>query len=204
MPRRKLRKGRSLEIHEPEWEPLLNFAPDHVGDFMWMFAVELTDGSRLQAYKHYWTRGYLHLDNEGRAFVYAGKERYEEVNPPWLLTRVLGVELERRYSVRQNVWPEEPIIRFARSATRHRISKERALYVIEHCGFQVVERRRGEGPGSGPDKRVFFLGDDLEGVALEVVAAEFEEEEEEFLVIHAMNVRARFLALYEEAKEWRK
>jgi hypothetical protein len=201
MPRRKLRKGRMLPIYEPEWEPLLNFAPDHVGDFMWMFAVELTDGTRLQAYKHYWTRNYLHLDTGGRAFIYAGKERYEEVNPPWLFTRILGVELEERYSVRQNVWPEEPRIRFARSATRHRISRERSLYVVEQCGIQFIKRRRSEGR-HGPDKHVLFLGDDLEGVAIEVLAAE--DMEEEFTVIHAMNLRRKFAGLYEEAKAWRR
>lgn len=190
-----------LSAREPEWEPLLNFAPDHVVDFMWMYAVELTDGTRVQAYKHYWTRDYLHLDNEGRAFIYVGKERYEEVNPPWLLRMVLRVELEERYSVRQNVWPEEPIIRFARSATKHRISRERSLYVIEQCGFQVVKRRRSESL-YGPDKHVLFLGDDLEGVALEVLAAE--NVEEAFTVIHAMNLRNKYLGLYEEAKEWRK
>ena len=191
-----------LRVDEPEWEPLLNFAPDHVGDFMLMYAVELTDGTRLQAYKHYWTRDYLHLDDEGRAFIYAGKERYEEVNPPWLLRLVLREELERRYSVRQNVWPEKPVIHFARSATKHRISRERSLHVIEHCGFQVIERRRSENFANGPDKRVFFFGDDLEGVRLEVVAVE--SEEEEFTVIHAMNLRNRFLALYEEAREWQR
>jgi hypothetical protein len=190
-----------LSAREPEWEPLLNFAPDHVVDFMWMYPVELTDGTRLEAYKHYWTRDYLHLDNDGRAFIYAGKERYEEVNPPWLLRQILGVELEERYSVRQNVWPGEPIIRFARSATKHRISRERSLYVVEQCGFQVIERRRSENP-HGPDKHVLFLGDDLEGVALEVLAAE--SEEEEFTVIHAMNLRHKFVGLYEEAREWRK
>jgi hypothetical protein len=188
-----------LSAREPEWEPLLNFAPDHVMDFMWMFAVVLTDGTRLQAYKHYWTRDYLHLDNEGRAFIYAGNDRYEEVNPPWLLTRILGVELEERYSVRQNVWPVELSIRFA---TRHRISRERSLYVIQQCGMQFVERRRSEGAGSRADKHVLFLGDDLEGVALEVLTAE--NEEEEFTVIHAMNLRNRFLGMYEEAKEWRR
>ena len=191
-----------LSLDEPEWEPLLNLAPDHVVDFMWMYAVELTDGTRLQAYKHYWTRNYLHLDSEGRAFIYAGKERYEEVNPPWLLRLVLRVELEERYSVRQNVWPDEPRIRFARSATKHRISRERSLYVIGQCGMQFVERRRGENWGDGPDKHVLFLGDDLEGVALEVLAAE--SEEEGFTVIHAMNLRSKFLGMYEEAKEWRR
>jgi hypothetical protein len=191
-----------LSAGKPEWEPLLNFAPDHVGDFMWMFAVVLTDGTRLQAYKHYWTRDYLHLDNEGRTFVYAGNDRFEEVNPPWLLRRILRVELEERYSVRQNVWPEEPRISFARSATRHRISRERSLYVVKRCGFQLVKRRRSDGPWGHADKHVLFLGDDLEGVALEVLAAE--NLEEEFTVIHAMNLRDRYLGLYEEAKEWRK
>ena len=190
-----------LSAHEPEWEPLLNFAPDHVGDFMWMYGLQLTDGTRVQAYKHYWTRNYLHLDDEGRAFVYVGKERYEEVNPPWLLHHVLEEELERRYSVRHNVWPDEPIIRFARSATKHRISRERSLYVIEQCGFQIVERRRSENFSNGPDKRVYFFGDDLEGVRLEVVAAQTEEE---FTVIHVMNLRDKFLEMYEEAREWRR
>lgn len=111
------------------------------------------------------------------------------------------MELEERYSVRQNVWPEEPLIHFARSATKHRISKERSLYVIEQCGFQSVKRRRSEGL-HGPDKHVLFLGDDLEGVALEVLAAE--NVEEEFTVIHAMNLRSTHLGMYEEAKEWRK
>jgi hypothetical protein len=190
-----------LSVRDPEWEPLLNFAPDHVVDFMWMYTVQLTDGSRLQAYKHYWTRDYLHLDNEGRAFIDVGKDRYEEVNPPWLVRRILREELERRYSVRQNVWPEDPVIYFARAATKHRISRERSLYVIECCGMQFIKRRRSESRG-GPDKHVLFLGDDLEGVALEVLAAE--NEEEEFTVIHAMNLRDKYLELYEEAKEWRR
>lgn len=191
-----------LSLREPEWEPLLNLAPDHVGAFMWMYALQLTDGTRLQAYKHYWTRNYLHLDDEGRAFVYVGNERYEEVNPPWLLHQVLEEELEQRYSVRHNVWPDEPIIGFARSATKHRISRERSLCVVERCGFQIVERRRSQDFSNGPDKRVYFLGDDLEGVRLEVVAAQTGEEE--FTVIHAMNLRPKFLELYEEAREWRR
>jgi hypothetical protein len=188
-----------LSVREPEWEPLLNFAPDHVVDFMWMYAAELSDGTRLQAYKHSWTRDYLHLDDEGRAFIYVGRDRYEEVNPPWLLTHVLRDEREPHYNVRQNVWPDDPIIRFARSATKHRISRERSLYVIEHCGIQIIDRRRA---GIAADQRVLFLGDDLEGVALEVMAAE--NVEEEFTVIHAMNLRNKYLRLYEEAKEWRK
>lgn len=192
-----------LKVDAPEWEPLLNLAPDHVVDFMWMYAVQLTDGTRIQAYKHYWTRRYLHLSDDGRAFAFVPKTRYEEVNPPWLLMRVLRAELdpELRYSVRQNVWPEEARITFARSATKHRISRERSLYVIEHCGIQLVDRFWSPDT-SNVERRVYFLGDDLEEVALEIVAAE--SEQEDFRVIHAMELRKHFRALYEEARSWAK
>ncbi|HEX6781027.1 MAG TPA: hypothetical protein VF125_03245 [Solirubrobacterales bacterium] len=203
MPAPKPQRGKILQVEAPEWEPLLNLAPDHVGDFMWMGTVQLTDGTRLQMYKHYWTRGYLHLSEDGRAFVFVPKTRYEEVNPPWLLMRVLRqvVDPELRYSVRQNVWPEEAEIKFARSATKHRISRERSLHVVEHCGFQLVKRNWNRA-SSGLDRRVAFLGDDLEGVALEVMAAE--RDEEHFLVIHAMDLRKVHRGLYEEARKWAK
>jgi hypothetical protein len=196
-------RGKILRVDAPEWEPLLNLAPDHVADFMWMGTVQLTDGTRLQMYKHYWRRRYLHLSEDGRAFVFVPKTRYEEVNPPWLLMRVLGKELDAdlRYSVRQNVWPEEARITFARSATKHRISRERSLCVVERCGLQLVERQWN--PSSArPDRRVVFLGVDLEGVELEVMAAE--RDEEEFLVIHAMDLGDRHRGLYEEARAWQK
>jgi len=197
------KRGRILRVDAPEWEPLLNLAPDHVVDFMWMGTVQLTDGTRIQAYKHYWTRDYLHLSEDGRAFVFVPKTRYEEVNPPWLLMRVLGTELNPglRYSVRHNVWPREARISFARSATKHRISRERSLYVIEKCGLQFIERRRNAA-GPGVDQRVGFFGNDLEGVALEVIAVELDDEE--FMVIHAMDLHGRHRLFYEEAKSWRK
>ena len=203
MPSRKAIRGRILKVHAPEWEPLLSLAPDHVDDFMWMGTVQLNDGTRLQMYKHYRTRDYLHLAEDGRAFVYVPKTRYEEVNPPWLMMRVLRqlVDPELRYSVRQNVWPEEARISFARSATKHRISRERSLYVIEHCGFQLVNRYRRPAH-SDVSQRIVFVGDDLERVALEVVAVE--EDDEEFVVIHAMNMRKRFRGFHEEARQWAK
>ncbi len=204
MPAPKPIRGKLLRVDAPEWEPLLNLAPDHVVDFMWMGTVQLVDGTRLQMYKHYWTRHYLHLADDGRAFVFVPKTRYEEVNPPWLLMRVLRKELdpEGLYSVRQNVWPEDARITFARSATKHRISRERSLYVIEHCGLQIVKYRHRIAASSAVDQRVVFIGDDLEGVALEVIA--IEEDEEAFVVIHAMNMRKRFRGVYEEVRQWAK
>lgn len=202
MPQKPIR-GKWLRVDAPEWEPLLSLAPDHVVDFMWMGTVQLVDGTRLQVYKHYWTRRYLHLSEDGRAFVFVPKTRYEEVNPPWLLMHVLRKELdpEGRYSVRQNVWPEDARITFARSATKHRISRQRSLHVIEHCGLQLVDRFRNQ-VTHDLDRKVYFLGDDLEKVALEVVAVE--SWGEDFRVIHAMELRQRFAVLYEEARAWAK
>ncbi|HWO84705.1 MAG TPA: hypothetical protein VNM38_13080 [Solirubrobacterales bacterium] len=203
MPARQAIRGRILKVDAPEWEPLLNLAPDHVVDFMWMGAALLADGTRIQVYKHYWTRDYLHLADDGRAFVFVPKTRYEEVNPPWLLMRVLRKmpDPEGRWSVRQNIWPEEAKVTFARSATKHRISRQRSLHIIEHCGIQLVDRAWDRGI-PGIERRVVFVGDDLEGVALEVIAAE--EDEEAFVVIHAMNMRKRFRGLYEEVRKWEK
>jgi hypothetical protein len=197
-------RGRPLRVDAPEWEPLLNLAPDHVDDFMWMYSVALADGTRLQAYKHYWTRDYLHVSQDGRTFVFVPKTRYQEVNPEWLLERVLGEELKPYfigYSVRQNSWPEKGTIRFARSSTKHRIARQRSAHVVENCGLQFIRRERNRAD-NGVDFRILFLGDDLEGIPLEVVAVQLEELE--FLVIHAMQMRDRFGMLYEEARRWRR
>lgn len=138
-----------------------------------------------------------------RAFVFVPETRYEEVSTPWMLMHVLRKELdpEDRYSVRQNVWPEEADITFARSATKHRISRQRSLYVIEHCGLQIVDRFWNP-VTADLDRKVYFLGEDLEEVALEVVAVE--SWEEDYRVIHAMELRKRFGAYYEEARAWAK
>jgi hypothetical protein len=81
--------GRMLQHETPNWRPLENLAPDDLEDFMWMHEVELDGGARLQAYKHYWTRRYLHLDGEGRAFVFLDNGAYRQVAPCWLLELVL-------------------------------------------------------------------------------------------------------------------
>lgn len=83
---------------KPEWGPLEELAADHADEFMWMFEVELESGLRLYAYKHIETRKYLHLDKEGRAFVYIWPEKigkgdepgaYREVDPQRILSEVL-------------------------------------------------------------------------------------------------------------------
>jgi len=204
MPKKRGKRGKSLPVRAPEWEPILNLAPDHVDDFMWMYAVELADGTRLQVYKHYWTRNALHLDKEGRAFVFLEPNRYEEVEPTRLLARVLrGVALSEMPAnfVGHNYETGETELRWTRSATRHRITRERSRYLIEHCGLWFWRRanRRPSDFGRRQD-RIRFFGDDASGVALEVFAAVLAGEE--LVVIHAMELRDRNRGLYEEAKRW--
>jgi hypothetical protein len=79
-------------IDNSNWAPLLELAPDDIGGFMWMFEAGLEDGTPLQAYKHRWTRRYLFLTADGRAFDEIRPGRYEEVEPRLLLEVVLGVE----------------------------------------------------------------------------------------------------------------
>jgi len=206
MPKKERKRGKSLPVRAPEWEPILSLASDHIDDFMWMYSVELTDGTRLQVYKHYWTRNVLHLDNEGRAFVDIGGNRYEEVAPSRLLSRVLrGGSLSEMPAsfVGHNYAIGKSELQWTRSATRHRIGRERSCHVIEHCGLWLWRRAVPQPPDFGHRQdRILFFGDDASGEPLEVFATE--SAEGEILVIHAMALRDRYRGLYEEAKRWRR
>jgi hypothetical protein len=92
-------------------------------------------------------------------------------------------------------------VRFARSATKHRISKESIGYVIAHCGLSF-EVSPPTGQNEVLDRRLVYLGDDVTGRALEVIAVEGREGE--LIVIHAMPLRAKYRPQYEEAKQWRR
>lgn len=92
-------------------------------------------------------------------------------------------------------------LKWARSAGRHRISRERSRYVIEHCGLRF-EQPPPAGAPADADPRLVYLGDDANGVALEVMAIELEGGG--LLVIHAMPLRDWYREQYEEAKKWRR
>lgn len=92
-------------------------------------------------------------------------------------------------------------LRWARSATRHRIARERSRYVLEHCGLRF-EQPPPAGAPAGAEPRLVYLGDDADGVALEVMAVELEDGS--LLVIHAMALRDRYRERYEEAKKWQR
>lgn len=55
-------------------------------------------------------------------------------------------------------------------------------------------------PGSADD-RLLYLGDDEDGMALEVMGVELKDGT--LYVIHAMPLRPKYRQEYEEAKEWR-
>lgn len=62
-----------------------------------------------------------------------------------------------------------------------------------------------EPPADSPENaspRLVFLGDDEDGVGLEVMAVELEDDS--LLVIHAMPLRDRYREQYEEARKWRR
>lgn len=92
-------------------------------------------------------------------------------------------------------------LKWARAATKHRISRERSRYVIEHCGLRFEQDPPADAPENA-SSRLVFLGDDEEGVALEVMAVELEDGTQ--FVIHAMPLRARYRKQYEEAEKWRR
>lgn len=92
-------------------------------------------------------------------------------------------------------------LQWARAATKHRISRERSRYVIEHCGLRFEQEPPADAPVD-TTSRLVLLGDDADGVALEVMAVELEDES--LLVIHAMPLRDRYRDQYEEAKRWRR
>jgi hypothetical protein len=73
--------GKVIQHEDPLWDPLVAaVGGHHAGWFMWMFEIELDDGSRVHAYKHVSTRCYMHLSTGGRAFTYQGEGRYREID----------------------------------------------------------------------------------------------------------------------------
>ncbi|MGN6201664.1 MAG: hypothetical protein ACTHNY_04595 [Solirubrobacterales bacterium] len=200
------RKGQVLQFDHPVWEPLENLAFEHAGEFMWMHEVELEDGTRLHAYKHWETRRYLHLDHGGRAFVFIWDEsrdvddlsEYEEVDPRWLLEVVLAKPEDRGSFLGQYVSSQYKCLRWARSATRHRISRKRIRFVIEHSFLIFHEDPPLDRPGARA-RRLVFLGEDPQQIPLEVMAVEVSNGN--LKVIHAMELRSRYRSAYEEVRK---
>lgn len=90
-------------------------------------------------------------------------------------------------------------MRFARAATRHRVSKDSIRHVIANYSVRFEEPPpAGRDDEEVPDTRVVFLGDDPQGNPLEVMVIELPNGG--LLVIHAMSLRNKYRTRYEEAK----
>jgi hypothetical protein len=89
-------------------------------------------------------------------------------------------------------------VRFARAATRHRVSKDRIRHVI--ANFHLRFEEPPPAGGRARATRIVYLGEDAQGQVLEVMAVEADNHE--MLVIHAMPLREEYRKKYEqEAKE---
>lgn len=83
-------------------------------------------------------------------------------------------------------------VEFTQSARKHRVGRARVRQVLDDPVAEAIlpaERGRQE--------RLVFLGDDDSGRALEVMAVRTDRG---LLVIHAMDLRPKWRALYEEGK----
>jgi hypothetical protein len=78
-------------------------------------------------------------------------------------------------------------IRWARSATRHRISRKRSEYVVRNPLTLFVQPAPAD--SRLKNDRLVYLGADADGVLLEVMAVETDEA---LVIIHAMRIRDRY------------
>jgi hypothetical protein len=92
-------------------------------------------------------------------------------------------------------------VRFANSASKHHISHDRAAHIINNCGFVLPQPSPREDADDN-DERLIFLGDDWNGIALEVIA--IEGADGELLVIHAQKLRAKNRDAYKRVIGYRK
>ena len=85
-------------------------------------------------------------------------------------------------------------MRFAKSAGRHGIGRERARYVVERCIDPVYSAEPGD------EDLVIFLGPDANGVPLEIGAVELADGD--LLAIHVMRLRRKHLDSYRRVTRW--
>ncbi len=91
MPKPSKMAGTSVQGRYPEWQPLRDLVGPYLADwFMWMYEIQLTDGTRVHAYKHIDTRQYLHLSEDGRAFFFEPSKWYRRVERGYAVSVVLS------------------------------------------------------------------------------------------------------------------
>ncbi|WP_249019309.1 hypothetical protein [Conexibacter sp. S30A1] len=109
------------------------------------------------------------------------------------LERFLADYIDSALYVCQNVRVE---IRWARSATKHRVSRARSEHAIRNAVAIIDQPAPAD--SASRDDRIVFLGPDRDGTMLEVMAVETEAG---LLVIHAMLIRRKYLDHLEGATD---
>lgn len=80
--------GDVVQAETPHWKPLLAVVGEGLAEwFMWMFELRLSDGTRMDVYKHVTTRRYLHLSADGAAFRLCAPAGYR---PSDVCTEIAG------------------------------------------------------------------------------------------------------------------
>jgi len=83
------RKKMKIEFpEEPVWEPLQAVVGSRCREFMFMGQIASESGM-IFSYKHIWTRRYLDLDREGRAYRYT-EEGYVSIDREEAIRYVFG------------------------------------------------------------------------------------------------------------------
>jgi hypothetical protein len=92
VPSKSFLHGEIRQGERPAWDALeLLLGSDELcAHFMWMFDVELDDGTVLNAYKHRWTRCYFHLADDAATFYYAGNQQYGRADPARAIAAVFA------------------------------------------------------------------------------------------------------------------
>lgn len=80
-------------------------------------------------------------------------------------------------------------------------SHDRAAYVINHCGLVLPQPPPHHDPDDN-DERLVFLGDDRNGIALEVIA--IEGADGDLLVIHAQKLRDKNRTAYHRVRGYQR
>jgi hypothetical protein len=199
MAKRKIRRLRGSRRSDsvPDWRPLFGLSPSDVLDFMWMHRVDLLDGTVVEAYKHWSTRKYIYLDASGRGYELVGDATFVEGDAMVLLVMAILDGVDRGNIVRQNDWADGENITWARSSTRHRISRARSLFAIRSAGICFED-----GSSRADEPRLYLFGDGQEGRPLEILA--LAGKDGGLFVVHAMRLRARFMDRYKEALRWQR
>jgi hypothetical protein len=110
-----------------------------------------------------------------------------ELPSAWALTSRIASDRIRRVR-----------LRWATSATKHGIARNRTRHVVDNARLIHIIRAQ---PPARPTDVLLFTGDDQRGVALEVMGVELTSGE--LLVIHSMPLRPKkFGREYKEAQQW--